>query len=162
MKKVSVKIALKKNSNKNHSWFNNFEEKAIQWWTNSDFFHSEIIIDNTWISAFTKEGIQSHSLKPLKENWEYLDFGEIEVSDEQYSKIIDWINKQENKPYDWKGIFLSQFLSLNGQNNEKWFCSEICCKILQLFLVEEYLDVVPNNMSPGDMYKLSKHRVVKN
>ena len=66
---------------------------------------------------------------------------EIEVKDELVQEAIKWVYSQENKPYDWMGIAFSQFLPLSVDDQEKWFCSEICSELLKKMGVENLKEV---------------------
>jgi hypothetical protein len=72
----------------------------------------------------------------------------------QYDIVMDWLATIEGKPYDWRGIILTQIFPLRFQSKDKWFCSELVTKVLQLLLVKETLDLEPHLVSPGDLAKL--------
>lgn len=158
MEKIKVTIALRKGIDPDFGWWDRVQVKAVQWWTKSEYYHSEIILDDKWVSAHLENGIVIQYLKPLKNNWDYIEIGEVELTNQQHTYISDWVKSQEGIEYDWKGIWFSQFISLNSHNKRKWFCSEITSKILQLLLVKEYMDIIPNNVSPADIWEMSKHR----
>ncbi len=149
MKKVLIKIAFKRVKSDS-----GFYSKLISKWTNSPFYHCEIIIDNKWISAVEGKGITINNLKPLNNNWDYKDLGIVDVCDKQYIEIFNWIERQTNKKYDWSGIIFSQVLPLRFHSSSKWFCSEIVTKLLQLFVVKESLDLEPHLTSPGDIARI--------
>lgn len=128
---------------------------AVKLWTRSKYFHVELILNNKWISADTNTGLRINELKELThDNWEYIQLDPVTVTSDQYDKLMLFIKKYENTGYDWLGIFLSQFISINTHNRNKYFCSEAVAKILQMLYMTLYLDILPNNMSPKDIYNL--------
>ena len=131
-----------------------FMSKVICWWTKSRFFHVELIIGSKWISSNSDEGgVTIKDLKPLNDNWEYLQLPKIHLTKEQYDKIMMWINSQSGKKYDWTAIFLSTFLPLRWQSDNKWFCSEIVTTILKFMLVSEVINSDPGRITPGGLAK---------
>lgn len=149
-KQINVQLAFKP-IDKNKSWVG----KVISFWTRSVYYHVELILDKYWISSNADEkGVTIKELKPLKYNWEYKDLGTITLTEEQYHKIISFIESQRSKKYDWLGIIFSQTFPFKWHSRNKWFCSEIVTKILQLLLVEEVINKDPTDMSPADIAKL--------
>ena len=138
------------------SWKDKLEVGVVQWWTKSKYFHVELILDGKWISAHLSDGVQVNDVRELNiEDWVYVDIGPVVVTTDQYEKVWKYIGEQVGTGYDWKGIFLSQGVKIGWQNEEQWFCSEIVAKVCQMLMVEEFMDVVPNKVSPkmiADMY----------
>lgn len=129
------------------------QANAVKIWTRSKYFHVELILNDMWISSDTDTGLSIKQLKPLKhDNWEYIELEPVTITQYQYTTLMLFLKQRENSGYDWLGIFLSQFISINTHNKDKYFCSEIVAKILQMLYVTHYLDVIPNNMSPKDIY----------
>ena len=131
--------------------------RIIAMWCESKYYHVELFINNLWVSAMDNEGVtvkESYRYDP--EEWDFYHFDEIEITEEHYNTIIRYIKKQDDKKYDFLGIYLSQILPFSLHNRNKWFCSEISVKLLQMFLIEETLDLVPNNTSPADLARLFK------
>lgn len=132
-----------------------FVNKVICWWTKSKYYHVELIIGNKWISSNPDVGgVTINDLQPLNDNWDYCALKPIEITTEQSTKILTWINSQSDKKYDWSGIIHSMVFPFGMHDNNKWFCSEICTAILKLYLQEEVLQVQPNTVSPGGLAKL--------
>ena len=159
-RKVNLTIALKHKPKKGTNPLWNLVIKGIQFRTNSKYYHSELIIDDKWLSAYPEKGIAMHDLRPTlnKDEWLYIPLGKHTVTEKQYLEIMEFINEVVGSRYDFMGIFFSQFIKVGIDNKHKWFCSEIVSKILQLFLVKEYVDKVPHDLAPGDLYRLSKYR----
>jgi hypothetical protein len=132
----------------------------IQYWTHSKYYHAEIIIDNTWISAEVDQGVILRKLRPaISDRWTIIDIPPIDITEDHYNKIYTFIYGVIGSKYDLKGIFLSQIIKIGADNPRRWFCSELASKILQLSLVKEYIDIEPSNMSPADMHALSSYRL---
>jgi hypothetical protein len=148
---INVKLAFKKVDKKS------FLSKMIGLWTKSKYSHVEIIIGNLWVSSVEFKGVHVKPLLPLKDTWDYVDLGDIEFSVDHYNNIMSWIYSQEDKKYDWVGIFLSQILPLRIQDNNKWFCSEFVVRILQMMGNDlEIQDYQANLVSPGKLAKIYK------
>lgn len=129
-----------------------FTNKMIGWWTNSDFYHVELIIDNKWVSSNPDiGGVTISDLKPLNDNWKYCKLPTIELTYEQRRKIFSWIESQKDKKYDWAGIVFAQIFPFRLHDNNKWYCSEICSYILKMMMVESLLNVETGSCSPGDL-----------
>ena len=129
-----------------------FTNKLICWWTKSRFYHCELIIGNKWISSNPDDGgVTIKDLKPLNDNWEYYKLPTIKLTKVQFDRIISWIKSQSDKKYDWYGLIMSTVFKLNWHNDNKWFCSEIITTILKFMLVNEVLNLTPNNVTPGDL-----------
>ena len=149
---IDIKLAFKKV--KKDSPLSN---KLISKYTKSIYFHTEIVLDNMWISSDVKNGVYIKEKDSYnKDEWDFKVFENISISERDFNIIIDYIKKQDDKKYDYMGIILSQLIPFSLHNRNKYFCSELCTKILQLFLIEETLDLVPNNTSPADLTRLFK------
>lgn len=147
---IDIKLAFKK-VNKDSSILN----KCISKYTKSKYFHTEIVLGDKWISSDPNEGVYIKEIKSYnKDEWDFVIFENISISERDFNIIIDYIKKQDDKKYDFLGILLSQFIPFSFHNRNRYFCSELCTKILQLFLIEEVLDLIPNNTSPGDLAKI--------
>jgi len=158
--KVNVKIALKHKVCDEATMLDKLIAKGIQVRTKSKYYHVELIVGDRWISADPKEGVYVNPLQPyISDKWTIIDLGEIELTNDNYNKVIKFIYDRVGDKYDGLGIFLSQFIKIGVDSKDRWFCSELVSKILQLLLVDEYINIVPNELSPGDIYLLSKFRL---
>lgn len=136
--------------------------KAIGWYTNSKYYHVEIAIDNYWVSVFPENGVVLNPIGPLDGNWDYKKIKNVKLTEEQYNKITDFLLKQENKKYDHIGILLAQFIKFRIEVKNHWFCSELVGKMLQLLLVDKFLDVDTATLSPENIFKLLEgHEMLK-
>ncbi len=130
-------------------------EKAIGKITKSKYCHTELVINDTWVSSNAEEGVTIKEDFHYYENeWDFYDFPVIEVTERDYIIIMEFIRKQDDKKYDFLGIILSQLIPFSLHDRKKYFCSELNTRVLQLFLIEEVIDLIPNNTSPGDLAKI--------
>jgi len=146
-----IGIAFKKKAH-DYGWWDKIKSKAVQIWTGSEYFHSEFIIGDYWVSANTS-GIEIHALRPLSWMYDYF-FIEVDISEDHCDKIIRFIEQQSGAKYDWAGIWMSQFLNIGVNRSDKWFCSELCTKLMQLCLVEETFMLQSHKIDPGELFRL--------
>ena len=147
-RKINIRLAFK--------WYDKKKSGFIGWlisvFTNSIYYHVEIIIDKIWISSNPDSGgITIGELKTLNSNWDYCHVGVVEITEKQYLNLMHFISEQKGTKYDWMGIILSQFLPFKFHSKKKWFCSEIVTKLLQLVIVPTVNNVEPVEMSPKDL-----------
>jgi len=144
-----ITLAFKKNSQ--GGLVDKIIEKAIQWKTNSKYFHVEMIIGEKWISSSPEVGaVYIHKLKPITDkNFDYVN---IIIPTEKVIDMMYFAESQVGKEYDWKGIFLSQTIDMNIENKNKWFCSEIVSEMLKIGGID--LELPSNQYSPGDLYRI--------
>ncbi len=135
-----------------YSLYDKVKVKLVQIWTKSKYFHSEFILGDRWISAET-DGIIGHKLHPLEDGYDYI-FIDIELSDYHSRKIFEFMEIQIGSKYDWVGIYLSQFVPLGANARDKWFCSELTTKLLQLCMLKEALPLQPHMTSPDELFKI--------
>lgn len=133
-----------------------FIGKLIRWWTKSIYYHVELIWesedDRFWISSNPDTGgVTIHNLKPLNDNWGYCKLPTVTLTKEQYHKVMNFMKDQKDCKYDVAGIIFSQVLPFRWDSKNKWFCSEITSTILKMVMVNEFIDVDPNMLSPADM-----------
>lgn len=149
---MRIGVSFEKKMPKKYNTFQRLKVDAVKTWTKSKYFHTEFIIGNYWVSANTN-GIARYNLRPLTERYDYI-FIDCNITEEQYCKIIRFIDRQIGKQYDWLGIYLSQFIPIGSNSKNKWFCSEIVTKLLQLCLVEETFELQPHLVSPALIFKI--------
>jgi len=130
---------------------NDLSDKLVKWWTNSKYSHCEMIIQDKWLSADPKRGVRLINLKPLKDNWDYV---EVEVDEKNTPFVLSFISEQKGKKYDWKGIFFSQLFSFDLHSHNKFFCSELVMGVLQAFNASRAMGKKPHKFSPGDVFNL--------
>jgi len=130
------------------------KQQVILKWTRSLYYHVEIIINGDWIEADNKIGLVRHKLRPLTDAYHYVEVPAYECP--HTNRLVNsFINSQLGSKYDWAGIFLSQVIPAGVDIENKWFCSEFVSKVLQIYNVEPFLYIKPENMSPQDVFKMS-------
>jgi hypothetical protein len=133
---------------------NAISDKLIKFWTKSKYSHVEILIEGFSYDANTELGLRKYAMKSYDlEQWDVISI-DVNISKKNFGKIERFIKNQIGCKYDWRGIFLSQFVNMGIDSDNKWFCSEFVTKILQLILIEETLDEKPNKVSPGKLSEL--------
>lgn len=146
MIEIDVKIAFKKIEKGS-----GLVPKTISWFTKSPYYHVELIVNDIWVSVFPESGVRLNKLRPLDTNWDYKDLKKIKLTKEQYTIFMEYLYKQEFKKYDNTGIVFSQIIPLKINRKNKWFCSELVVKLLQMLYVKQTLELVPALTSPGDL-----------
>jgi hypothetical protein len=103
---------------------------AIRLWTLSRFNHVEVILpDGRSLNASTTNGVIWRTLQPSEAgDWE---IWSLPVTEHQLASISAFAAKELGCRYDWKGIFLSQFIRLHREDPERWFCSELSAAVIQ-------------------------------
>ena len=150
--KKRIRIAFRQKSGKD-----SIVNKIIRFLTKSRFHHVELIIDDTWISTSSSTGFTMRPLEPIKQEdtrYVYHDLGLVKITSEQDRIITRFIENQLDSEYDYSGIIFSQLFPFSKHSRTRWFCSEIVTKLLQLHLIEDTLDLIPNEVSPGDLAKV--------
>ena len=159
---MKVIIAFKKEVNDDSSLFTKISSKAISWWTKHPYYHCELIIKDKWISSHPDlGGVRVLTLDKLRPTWDYYEINLPDITKEQEEILWGFLQEQINTGYDWKGIFLSQFVKIGLNSDQKWFCSEIVVKLLQLMYCKTLLDIVPNKISPADLFKILEKELLK-
>ena len=129
--------------------------RIISWWTRSPYFHVEMIIKDKWISSNADlGGVTVRNLNPLHSNWDYID---VDVDMRHLSTVMSFIESQQDKKYDWKGIVLAQVMQITrGDDQDKWFCSEIVTEILKKFGETRVHHLDSAAIDPGELYEMYK------
>lgn len=121
----------------------------IRWWTGSPYSHCEIVFSDgvMFSSHLADKGTRYVQGVIRPDFWDGL---WIPTTLEDEIRIRRWCDSELYCRYDWKGIFLSQFLKLQREHPDKWFCSEICAAIVQM--VGFLKGMKPCSLSPGKLY----------
>jgi len=137
----------------------NIVDKLIAWWTSSlsnkingkwrnTYSHVEILFsDNIMYSASQYENktrFKNHNIH--SDSWKRINIIMSSVDEE---KVRDFCIKECLKPYDYAGVL--GFVFLIKQDKNKWFCSEVCTKALQVTGLIEGL--ISYKTSPNKLYE---------
>lgn len=151
---VKAKLITYRDFSDSWGFFTKIACKAIQIWTRSKYFHTELYIQGVRITSDTRYGV---IFKRTGIKWDYVkkyaDVKTIILSEDNAKKVLEFAKTQENKKYDWRGIWFSQFLPLNKQDKNKWFCNEIVGESLRRGNVKE-ITKKSNQYNPGSFQKL--------
>jgi hypothetical protein len=117
-------------------------DKAIRWWTGSNYSHVELVINGLWYSTSPRDlCVRCKNIIPDSDHW---DFVEVNIS----RGFPHFFRTTKGHKYDWLGIFFSQFFAFNIEDKKRWFCSEWCAKALGVKNSNLY--------SPEGLYRLIK------
>lgn len=103
-------------------------DNAIRLWTFSKYSHCEIIavdrfgVELSYSSSARDGGVRYKEIDYDLEKWDVFELKGLEETPMGFM----FLNEQLGKGYDFKGIFLTQFINFNRHNVNRWFCSEIC------------------------------------
>jgi hypothetical protein len=110
---------------------NGIYDRLIQIGTWGPYSHCEFVFTNgTWFGTKPYGDFKTtfHGGYTNLTNW---DFVPIPTLLNRFEGDVDRMaHKMNNKDYDWKGIFLSQVIPLNMQDDDKYFCSEVVMWLL--------------------------------
>lgn len=154
MENIIVKpiLALRHSTIKKRTLSSKIIVAIIKLRTKSKYYHSELILDGKWISSDHPGGVMIRELKDLNnDDWDYVELPPRELTYEQHDDLWVYINTQDGKGYDYPAIMFNQLVKLGVNNINKWFCSEISSKIIQLIGYPEFMDITPADMDPGDL-----------
>lgn len=130
--------------------------KLIKIWTRSEYSHTELVIDGNWITSYPSKGVLNRRLQDTSDfninEWDIITIDQYEYS--SVSILYRYLTDQSSCKYDWFGIIFSQFFKIGYNQDDKWFCSELVTKLLQILLVYKVLDLQPNKVSPQKLYEV--------
>lgn len=137
-----------------------FLDKAIAFFTSSfkekingeflnSYSHCEIIIDDLMISSsFRDGGVRIKKFNNSKK-WDL-----VEIKNVSEEKIKAFLYEELGKKYDYLGVL--GILFFNKDNENKWFCSELCLKALQIGGIYKLGKFNASNTSPNRLFKQLK------
>ncbi len=123
----------------NVRWDNTLTEPEL--FKNNNLWFSSSEVDNWTRFKFIEDN---------KSNWIYYD---IEVTKEDYLKMLDFAISQQGQKYNWLWIIFAQWLWVNWfRKKNDWFCSQITLSTLQQIWLYCWIDAV--NISPWKLAQL--------
>ena len=134
------------------------QQWGIRLWTLGKFSHCEFVVGEGddprewyWSAATSySPGVTTIRKMPnyKPSHWVIYDLPD----GYDYSDAVEWTKQNLNKKYDWVGIFLSQFIKLNIDEKNKFFCSEFNAHQLQeAGILSE--DEPAESYSPNSLYR---------
>ena len=148
---MTITVAFKHKVSDN--FLTRMKQELIKKWTKSNYFHVEIVIGDNWIEADNDIGLVKHKLRPYSDKYDYID---IEIPDcaVNIDNVNSFIDSQMGAKYDWTGIYLSQVIKLGVDRKNRWFCSELVSRIMQMYGIEVFQYIKPENVSPQGVFEL--------
>jgi len=149
----SVKIKLLFYNDNGSSKSDRLVYSMIKKWTNGPYYHVEMTIDGmvvksdrNGVSIGRGDDVGSYDVVEL----------ELPVTPQQKDVLDRWVRSVDNAMYDYVGILFSQIISSRYDDPDKWFCSELVVKALQILCYEPAIYLTPNMVSPNGLYKVLK------
>ena len=133
---------------------NDISANSISLWTRSDYIHASIVFNNNLVSGSWKDGVQ---WKRIDEVIKYPDLWLIyEFLDYQnYDVALNFFNSQVGNKFDYASIFYNHILPFSFNDKEKWYCSEITTKLLQILYPNSvFSNLIPEQTTPGDLVNI--------
>ncbi len=149
MKKI--KIAFYKNSKSIFGSLIRFKQRYLMNLPKryARYSHVELIFED-WLFFSSSEEDWWVSFKKINPKSNHWDFLEIEVSNAEYKKILNFCKRNEGNAYNWFWIIFAQILGLNWfRKTWDYFCSEIVTKAIQNAWYMCYYDSL--FISPGEL-----------
>jgi hypothetical protein len=132
-------------------------DKLIAWWTNGNYYHTELILPNdkskTGYTMWTADVVTNKVRKKDHIfNINRYDYKEIEVTDEQLDLINDFLLTVQGDKYDKLGIL--GFIIPVQDRSDRWFCSELCSNSLKIIGYRSMWFIEPSSVSPNKLYDI--------
>ena len=154
-----MKIAFYKGKDKKP--FYRFLGILVFLWTWGKYTHVELIDDRAgidkpdnwnWYSAsgITEGVVRMKRVVYIEDHWDVWNIDDIDTE-----LVVNYFKTQDGKGYDWVGIMFNQFLPLRLHSKDKWFCSEIVTRAIQVSSQIGH-ELKPYNTSPIRLYKYLK------
>jgi hypothetical protein len=137
-------------STRGGSWRSKIMSKAIQWWTGSKYFHTEVIFNGYWYTADVFSGkVIKRRLRPLKDRYDYT---AIALTKKEREVIEKYLTSMMSRKYDLKTIVFSHILGMSYNKHNEVYCTELGLKTLHsIGLCNEYPD--NGSITPKTFYK---------
>jgi len=125
----------------------------IQKWTKGPYEHTEVDFEApvgpNGENCFSASGYDGGCRwKPIGfshlDRWDFVDIPP--KSDAEVEAMTQHCNKHDGDRYDFRGIFLHQFLHFGIQDPTKWWCSECDAHVTTL---------KPETVSPIELYRIA-------
>lgn len=123
-----------------------FISAAIRWQTRSEYSHAAFLLPcGRILEAWQGSGVRIKWIS----DWCDVDvFGVHDMTPEQWAVAISFARAQIGKKYDYRGVF--RFLSRRKvPADDRWFCSELVAKSLEVAGVQLFRHKDASEISPG-------------
>jgi hypothetical protein len=133
---------------------NNLEDYLIARATGSNWIHTELIF-NEGISVSSWAKYQGVTCRLTKDTVRYPQYWELYyVGDFDVLPMINFLNSQMRKGYDWQSIMWTYALPFRLQNKERWTCSELVYYALAHYSPITISQISPETPTPGQIRQL--------
>jgi uncharacterized protein YycO len=104
---------------------------VIRFFTRSVYSHVGIFSndENLGYESITKKGVVA--IKKLSDDKD-LDLLVIKLLPQQREQILNFLNQQLGKAYDWKAVINVLNYKRDWRENDKWFCSELVARAFEI------------------------------
>jgi uncharacterized protein YycO len=123
-----------------------FISSMIRWQTRSEYSHAAFLLPcGRIIEAWQGSGVRIKIL----DDWQDVDsFGVHGMTEEQWTQAISFARMQIGKKYDYRAVF--RFVSRKRVPfDDRWFCSELVAKSLEVAGVKLFRNLDSTEISPG-------------
>lgn len=130
-----VKLALRKNDTR-------LSARAIQWWTNSEYSHSELVIRGGCYSSSALDGGVRGKVIPLdSDKWDIIDLPWANADN-----ALTYFAQTSHLKYGWAGIVVNQIFNSSREAGKSPFCSWWIASALGLPNAASYSPVSLKNL----------------
>jgi hypothetical protein len=128
--------------------YGTWQDGIVAHWTRGPYSHCELLFsDGMAFSSSPRDG--GTRFKQIEFKPHHWDLYPLSVDGEKEAAIRLWCEGQLGKKYDWLGIFGFVVKNSAIQDPKKWYCSEICANVLNLFKVTHFpsIEITPNKLA---------------
>jgi len=151
MSKINVKILFYKDDGE--STIDKLVYGVIKRWTHGQYYHVEMVVDGVVIKS-DRDGVSVGDADDPG-SWDVVNL-ELDVNEHQLDVLHEWLQRVDGCRYDYMGIMFSQVIKSRYDDPDKWFCSELVVKALQILCYEPSIYLTPNTVSPNGLYNALK------
>lgn len=148
---------------KNYQDDPDFRAQAVRLWTRSPWVHVEVFFQEKgeWHAIAARTIDRQVSCRRADEvirNVLWWQFFEVPVPDE--AAAVAWLHEQCGREFNYRGLMLSQVLTLGLYDPEDWFCSELAYVFLRQYSSLRLPVAAASSVSPAVLHRmLSEARV---
>lgn len=130
---------------------NGFVANIIKFLTRGQYSHVAIEVNNTFYEA--KEFSLVRKYVTWTKNSSQIDIYELEITDDQERRLVNFLEKQIGKKYDYLMVlgFLFYVTREKRKSRGKWFCTELIFAALEKVGVKLLNNIEPWKVSPATL-----------